>query len=60
MNPTDINYYISLKGENPVSDFLDSLSTKQQAKILRILQTIQAYGLSSVLPHIKKLQGFPF
>lgn len=59
MKSARLQYYISAKGENPVSDFLDSLSEKQQGKILRIFFTISSYGLSSVIPHIKKLIGTP-
>jgi len=54
---TKIEYYTTLEGKNPVSDFLDSLSGKQQGKVLRVLQTIAEYGLLSVLPHLKKLTG---
>ncbi len=54
-----VQYYLTSKGENPVSDFLDSLSGKQQAKIVRIFSYINAYGLSVAIPHIKKLIGTP-
>lgn len=50
-------YYVDNKGKNPVSEFLDTLSSDQQSKILRILHNIEEYGLSSVIPHIKKLSG---
>jgi phage-related protein len=56
---TTIHYYISSRGENPVKEFLDSLQENQQAKILRIFQYIEEYGLQVVLPHIKKLAGSP-
>jgi phage-related protein len=54
-----VYYFISSSGSNPVRQFLDSLSEKQQAKILRIFQYITDYGLSAVLPHTKKLAGTP-
>ena len=54
-----IIYYTISKEENPVKIFIDSLQIKQKAKIFRIFQYIQAYGLSSVLPHIKRLTGTP-
>lgn len=54
-----VYYYISNSGDNPIKDFIDSLSEKQQVKILRIFQYIEDYGLPAVLPHIKKLQGIP-
>ena len=52
-------YYTTAAGENPVSKFLDSLSEKQQAKILRVIHSIKDYGLNAALPHIKKLTGTP-
>ena len=52
-----IYYYISPTGDNPIEQFLDSLSERQQVKILRIFQYIKEYGLSAILPHTKKLTG---
>ena len=55
-----VEYFISPNGQNPVSDFLDSLAKSQQAKLLRIINNIEVYGLTSVIPHLKKLSGTPF
>lgn len=55
-----ILYYVTLSGENPFSNFLDQLSKNQQTKILRIFSNIKVYGLSSILPHVKKLSGTLF
>lgn len=55
-----IVYYVSINGENPVSDFLDTLQKQTQSKVLRIFHNIEDYGLQSVIPHIKKLSGTPF
>lgn len=52
-------YFIDSQGNNPVSEFLDSLSDDQQSKVLRILHNIREYGLNSVIPHLKKLSGTP-
>ena len=54
-----VEYYISTKGGNPIDDFLNSLSVKQQSKILRIFQYIEIYGINSILPHTKKVAGTP-
>lgn len=54
-----IYYYVSSSGESPVQKFLDSLSEKQQVKVLRIIQYIKNYGLIAVIPHTKKLRGTP-
>jgi phage-related protein len=56
---TNILYYTTTSGQNPIDKFLNSLSGKQQAKILRVFQSIKEYGLQSILPHVKKLSGTP-
>jgi phage-related protein len=56
---TNVVYYTSTSGENPVKRFLESLQKLQKAKIFRIFQNVEAYGLSTALPHIKKLSGTP-
>lgn len=53
-------YFISPNGQNPVSDFLDSLNQNQQAKLLRIIHNIEVYGLTAVIPHLKKLSNTSF
>lgn len=57
---TRVVYYITPKNENPVKDFIDSLSKKQKAKVFRIFTLLEQYGISSTIPHIKKLSGTPF
>ena len=56
---TKIYYYLSSRGNNPVRDFLDSLSIKQQVKALRIFQHLQEFGATAAIPHLKKLAGTP-
>lgn len=56
---TIVYYYTSPRGENPVKEFLDSLDESQQAKVLRIFQHIEEYGLRAVLPHLKKVTSTP-
>jgi phage-related protein len=56
---TKILYYTTPSGQNPIDKFLNPLSGKQQAKILRVFQSIKDYGLQSILPHVKKLAGTP-
>lgn len=60
MERWQVIYYESPNGENPVSDFLDTLDRQAQSKLLRIFHNIEEYGLQSVIPHIKKLSGTPF
>ncbi len=56
---TIIYYYITQQKENPVKDFINSLSKIQKAKIFRIFQVVENYGIQSIPRHIKKLQGYP-
>lgn len=55
-----VTYYTSKDGKNPVRDFLNECNKKQQSKLLRIISNINQYGLLSAVPHLKKLEGFPF
>ena len=56
---TKVIYYTTETGENPVDEFINSLSEKQQRKLLRIIAHIVLYGLESVIPHLKRLTGTP-
>jgi len=60
MTSTKIYYYLTPSGENVVREFILSLQKPQQAKIRRVLQLINDYGLIAANPHIKKLIGTPF
>ena len=55
----NVLFFISGSHDNPVKEFLDELEVREQVKVLQIFQYIQEYGLSSVLPHVKKLSGVP-
>lgn len=59
MNTTIIYYYLTPNGDNVVRKFILSLQKNQQAKVRRILQLINEYGLTSANPHLKKLLGTP-
>lgn len=56
---TEIQYFISSSGVNPVKDFIDSLEYKQKIKIFHIFKLIIEYGVNSIPQHIKKLSGTP-
>lgn len=56
---TNVLYYATPNGTNVIRGFILSLEKRQQAKIRRIFQAVSEYGLSSILPHIKKLTGTP-
>lgn len=54
---TKVIYYTTSTGDSPFDKFLDSISEQQQRKIIRILTNIETYGLTTGIPHIKKLTG---
>lgn len=59
MTKTEVRFYATPSEKNVIREFILSLEKPQQAKVRRIFQVISEYGLSSVLPHIKKLTGTP-
>lgn len=54
-----IYYYTSPSGDNPVKKFIDSLGKIQKAKVFRVFQIYQEYGLDLIVPHTKKVSGTP-
>ncbi|MDO8610343.1 MAG: type II toxin-antitoxin system RelE/ParE family toxin [bacterium] len=52
-----IQYYVLRSGRCEVKDFIDGLLPKQKAKIFRLFQAIEVYGMITVTPHIKKLSN---
>lgn len=58
MNGWKVIYYVTPSGDNPVKEFLDKRPTAK-LKALRILSHIEEYGLTTAIPHIKKLTETP-
>lgn len=56
---TTVYYYVTSTDKRVVQEFINSLENAQQTKVLRLIKTIEKYGLESVIPHIKKLTGTP-
>src|SRR3989304_6447946 len=54
-----IIYYLSQSGKNPVFEFLNLLEKSQKAKVFRIFEAIEKYGISSIPNHLKKMTGIP-
>jgi phage-related protein len=52
-----IYYYQSISDNNPVKEFLESLSKSQITKVIRILRVIENYGIKQSFPYTKKLTG---
>lgn len=56
---TKVIYYTTAEGENPAKNFINSLSFVQRAKVSRIINYIEEYGLIIAIPHVKKLTSTP-
>ena len=55
---TNVNYYRDINHQY-ISEFLDKLNHQQQSKVIRIISTIEKYGLDSVNPHLRKVLNTP-
>lgn len=55
---TTVNYYRDTNHQY-ISEFLDKLNHQQQSKVIRIISTIEKYGLDSVNPHLRKVLNTP-
>lgn len=53
------SYIMYQPGDIPVKDFLDKSRPSVKAKAFRIFLNITQYGLSALIPHVKKLSGTP-
>jgi phage-related protein len=51
----EIIEYTKPNGSSPVENFLDSLNSKQAAKVLRSIELLRNNGLSMGMPHIAYL-----
>jgi len=50
-------YYVDANTHSPVKEFIDSLSGKQQDKIMRAIYPITEFGIGNHLRNTKKLSG---
>ncbi len=51
-------FYIDEDGENPVGDFIISLSKKEQAKVFREVDLLQEKGIYLNFPHSSDISGY--
>lgn len=54
-----VEFYTTEDGASPVRKFIDRRTSRQQVKILRLLQYLEEFGLTPAIPNIKKLRGTP-
>jgi len=50
--------YTTERGENPVGDFIKSLSKKEEAKVLREVDLLQQKGIYLNFPHSSDIDGY--
>lgn len=50
-----VNSYKKDNGEEPVSEFLDSLPAKERAKVLRTIQLLGDFGTMLGMPHRRSI-----
>lgn len=55
---TTVNYYHD-NNHQYISEFLDKLNHQQQSKVIRLISTIEKYGLDSANPHLRKVLNTP-
>ena len=53
----NIRYYISDTGATPVTDFIDSLDDRAQAKVINSIRLLREFGVQLGGSHTKKLTG---
>ncbi|MBQ0026510.1 MAG: type II toxin-antitoxin system RelE/ParE family toxin [Lachnospiraceae bacterium] len=51
-----VEFYETEKGDSPVSDFLDSLSPKMSAKLVRLLELLEEKGTALRAPYSELLE----
>lgn len=56
MQEFEIIFYKTDNGENPVEDFLDSLSDKMRAKMLMSIRIIRENGYQTRMPYSEELE----
>lgn len=56
MKPYEIVFFTKTDGSQPAREFIDSLSVKMRAKILKILVMLQEYGGQVRMPYSEFLQ----
>lgn len=55
----EIEFYETEYGRRPVQEFIDSLSEKARAKVLRDLDLLADFGLKLRAPFVKDITGVP-
>ena len=57
MEPWSLEYYETTRGNSPVAEFLDSLSSEDAACVTKELDLLEELGLALSGQHVKRIQG---
>jgi len=52
----NVEYYDSTTGMRPVEEFIDSLDSKSQARIIRTLDLLEEFGINFSMPYARYLE----
>ena len=52
-----IHFYEDHRGKSPVLDFLNSLSSKEKAKVNNTIRLLEEFGTNLGMPHARRIEG---
>lgn len=52
-HPWKVEFYLDARGKNPVLEFINSLSPKERAVVLRVIDLLEEYGTTLRMPHAR-------
>ena len=52
-----IHFYEDHRGNSPVLDFINSLSSKDKAKVNNTLRLLEEFGTNLGMPHARRIEG---
>jgi len=52
-----VEFYPDRRGGSPVRDFILSLSKRDQAEVLRVIDLLQEFALGLGMPHARPIEG---
>lgn len=59
MTKYHVMFFVSKSGKPVIQNYLNDLDIPVRAKVLRTLQLISRYGLSSLIPQLRKIVSTP-
>lgn len=59
MSDWELVYYETIRGEQPVKEFLDTLSSRERARVADALDDLEAFGTELRMPQVRSIQDTP-